>query len=210
MIKPVCFYPIILVLVVFSCSSPQKKETRIAFKYNEMGAVTSLDPAFASSFENIRVVGQLYNGLVGLSDSLTIEPDLAKSWEIASDGLTYTFHLRGNVYFHDNKCFEATQGKGRLAKATDFVYTFNRLMDPHTSGATSLLSFVQEKNGFEATNDTTFIIHLRKSFTPFLGILATRFFSVIPKEAVELYGEDFRRNPVGTGPFQFKMWEEGA
>ncbi|HET6227440.1 MAG TPA: ABC transporter substrate-binding protein [Bacteroidia bacterium] len=210
MMKSVFFYATIALVIFSSCSSSQKKETRIAFKYNEMGAVTSLDPAYASSFENIRVVGQLYNGLVSLSDSLSIQPDLAKSWEISSDGLTYTFHLRGNVYFHANKCFEGAKDKGRLATATDFVYTFNRLKDPRTSGATSLLSCVQEKNAFEATNDTTFVIHLRQSFTPFLGILATRFFSVIPHEAVELYGEDFRRNPVGTGPFQFKLWEEGA
>ena len=210
MIKPAFFYPLIVFWTLFSCSSPSKKETRIAFKYNEMGAVTSLDPAFASSFENIRVVGQLYNGLVGLSDSLTIEPDLAKSWEISDDGLTYTFHLRNNVYFHDNKCFEETHGKGRMVTANDFVFAFNRLSNPRTSGASSLLSCIQDKNAFEASNDTTFVIHLKKSFTPFLGILATRFFSVIPKEAVELYGEDFRRNPVGTGPFQFKMWEEGA
>lgn len=210
MIKQPFFYPVVVLFTLFSCSSPQKKETRIAFKYNEMGAVTSLDPAYASTFENIRVVGQLYNGLVALSDSISILPDLAKSWEIAEDGLTYTFHLRNNVYFHDNKCFERSQGKGRMVTAKDFEFSFNRLMDPRTSGATSLLSCVQEKNAFEARNDTTFIIHLRQSFTPFLGILATRFFSVVPKEAIELYGEDFRRNPVGTGPFQFKMWEEGA
>ena len=195
-------------LLFFSCSSPKKGETRTAFKYNQMGAVTSLDPAASSSFENIWVTGQLYNGLVELTDSLTIQPALAKSWEISADGLIYTFHLRNNVFFHDNGCFE--NGKGREVKAGDFVYAFNRLQDPKVSRATSLLSFVQPVNGFEAYNDTTFIIRLQRSFTPFLGILTMKFFSVIPHEAIELYGEDFRRNPVGTGPFQFKMWEEGA
>lgn len=201
------FY-LLLLLSIFSCSSSKKEETRTAFKYNEMGAVTSLDPAAARSFENIWVIGQLYNGLVELSDSLTIQPAFAKAWEISPDGLTYTFHLRNTVYFHNNKCFE--NGKGRLATARDFVYSFNRLLDPKISGATSLLSFVQTPNGFEASNDTTLTIHLKRSFTPFLGILTMKFFSVVPQEAIELYGEDFRRNPVGTGPFQFKMWEEGA
>lgn len=194
--------------LLFSCTSPKKEETRTAFKYNEMGAVTSLDPAAASSFENISVTNQLYNGLVELTDSLTIRPSLAKSWEISADGLTYTFHLQQGVFFHPNKCFE--NGKGRKATASDFMYTFNRLLDPKISRATSLLAFVQSPNGFEAANDSTFIIHLKRSFTPFLGILTMKFFSVVPHEAIELYGEDFRRNPVGTGPFQFKMWEEGA
>jgi oligopeptide transport system substrate-binding protein len=173
-----------------------------------MGAVTSLDPAAARNVENTWAIGQLYNGLVELGDSLTIQPALAKSWEITKSGTLYTFHLRNNVYFQDNKCFE--NGKGRLVTAKDFVYSFNRLLDPKISGATSLLSFVQIPNGFEALTDTTFVIHLNESFTPFLGILSMKFFSVIPREAVEMYGEDFRRNPVGTGPFQFKMWEEGA
>jgi oligopeptide transport system substrate-binding protein len=196
------------VLVLFSCSSPKKKETRTVFKYNEMGAVTSLDPAAATNVENTWVIGQLYNGLVESGDSLTIQPAIAKRWEITKSGTVYTFHLRNNVYFHDNKCFE--DGKGRLVTAKDFVYTFNRLLDPTISGATSLLSFVQLPNGFEAITDTTLVIHLKESFTPFLGILSMKFFSVIPQEAVDMYGEDFRRNPVGTGPFQFKMWEEGA
>jgi oligopeptide transport system substrate-binding protein len=198
----------ICVLLLFSCSSPKKKETRTVFKYNEMGAVTSLDPAAATNVENTWVIGQLYNGLVESGDSLTIRPAIAKSWEIAKSGTVYTFHLRNNVYFHDNKCFE--DGKGRLVTANDFVYTFNRLLNPKISGATSLLSFVQTPNGFEALTDTTFVIHLKESFTPFLGILSMKFFSVLPQEAIDMYGEDFRRNPVGTGPFQFKMWEEGA
>ncbi len=205
--KSILFY-FFIGLVIVSCSSPKTKETRTVFKYNEMGAVTSLDPAAARSFENIWAVGQLYNGLVELGDSLNIKPAIAKSWEINHDGTLYTFHLRNDVYFHDNNCFET--GKGRLVTAKDFVYTFNRLLDPKISGATSLLSFVKMPNGFEALNDTTFTIHLKEAFTPFLGILSMKFFSALPQEAVDFYGEDFRRNPVGTGPFQFKMWDEGA
>ncbi|MES2590313.1 MAG: ABC transporter substrate-binding protein [Bacteroidota bacterium] len=202
-----------IVILTISCSSgggEANKDTRTVFKYNEMAGITSLDPAAARSFENIWVVNQLYNGLVQMNDSLSVEPCIAKSWNISKDGLTYTFHLHRNVFFHDNENF--TEGIGRKVVADDFVYSFNRLMDATVSSATSLLNSVDttEHNGFEAPNDTTFIIHLVKPFTPFLGILTMKYFSVIPKEVVIRYGDDFRRNPVGTGPFKLKMWEEGS
>jgi len=203
---------IFLSLFIISCASGDdaKKEHRTVFKYNEMGAVTSLDPAKASSFENNWVVNQIYNGLVEMSDGLSIVPSIAKSWDISNDGLTYTFHLNDSVFFHDNQNFP--DGKGRRVTASDFVYSFHRLMDPTISSATTLLTYVDNKNGkaFEAPDNSTFVIHLEKPFTPFLSILTMKFFSVVPKEVVEKTGEDFRRNPCGTGPFKFKMWEEGS
>lgn len=201
-----------IAVLSISCSSGDKKnkDSRTVFKYNEMAGIPSLDPAAARSFENIWVVNQLYNGLVQMNDSLYVEPSIAKSWTISNDGLTYTFHLNNTVFFHDNEHF--VNGKGRKVLASDFVFSFNRLSDATVSSATSLLSNVNmnNNNGFEAANDSTFIIHLSKPFTPFLRILTMKYFSVIPKEAVDNYGADFRRNPVGTGPFKLKIWEEGS
>lgn len=203
---------IFLAVFVVSCSTDEntKHDARTVFKYNEMGAVTSLDPAKASSFENIWVVNQLFNGLVEMSDSLSIKPSIAKSWTISEDGLTYTFNLHDNVFFHDNEYFP--NGKGRKVSASDFVYSFNRLLDAKISNATTLLTYIDNTSGnaFEAPNDSTFVIHMEKAFTPFLGILTMKYFSVLPKEVVERSGEEFRRKPCGTGPFKFKMWEEGS
>lgn len=202
----------LLFTFLFSCGNKEtKKDPRTVFCYNEMGGLSSLDPAATSNFENIWAVNQLYNGLVQMSDSLKILPCIAKSWVISEDGLAYTFKLRNDVFFHDHEVFIG--GIGRKVVAKDFVYSFNRLYDPKVSSALSLLENINQdkgKKGFDASNDETFIIYLKKPFSPFLGILTMKFFSVVPEEAALKFKEDFRRNPVGTGPFKFKYWEEGT
>ncbi len=172
-----------------------------------MGDVTSLDPAEARNFENLWVDNQLYNGLIQTGDPFSIKPCIAKKWELSPDGLTYTFHLRNDVFFQDNDAFP--NGKGRKVTTHDFVFTFNRLLDPRVSDATSLLEKIDASNGFSAPNDSTFVIHLKTPFAPFLHILLMKYFSVIPEEAVKKYGIDFGENPVGTGPFRLIRWEHG-
>lgn len=202
-------------VVLYACSGGEnnKKSDRAIFKYNEMPGITSLDPAAASNFERISAVNQMFNGLVQMDDSLRVQPSIAKQWSISPDGLVYTFNLRNDVYFHDHEVFP--QGKGRRVVADDFVYSFTRLFDAKVSSALTLLDNLAKTDsnnykGFTAPNDTTFIVYLQKPFIPFLSILTMKYFSVVPKEAVERFKDDFRSNPVGTGPFRLKMWEEGT
>lgn len=213
-------FPSILLLItsflLFSCSEKEKKkDTRTVFRYNEPGGLTSLDPAFARTSENTWVVNQVFNGLVQLDQKLNVQPCIARSWEISDDGLVYSFNLRDDVFFHDHPLFKETKGKGRKVVASDFVHSFFRIISKEVASPGAWifnnidLSDKSGHMGFVAENDNTLKIFLKQPFPPFLSLLAMQYCSVIPHEVVDHFGNDFRSNPVGTGPFKFKMWKEG-
>ncbi len=205
---------IFFVASLLSCGGPSSNEEdgRTVFRYNEPGGITSLDPAFCSSVENIWGVNQMFNGLVQMSSDMEVQPCIAKSWEVSDDGLVYTFHLRNDVFFHDHFLFP--DSVGRKVMASDFVSSFFRIMDKETaSPGLWIFSNIDRSApslGFEAVDDETLKIYLKSAYPPFLGILTMQYCSVVPHEVVEYYGNDFRSNPVGTGPFKFKLWKEGV
>ncbi|MEI6124328.1 MAG: ABC transporter substrate-binding protein [Bacteroidota bacterium] len=205
---------IVSVVVIFlaCCTNKSlKNNNRKVFRYNESAGITSLDPAFAKDQAQIWACNQLFNGLVQADDSLNIKPCVAKSWTISNDGLTYTFKLRTDVYFHDDPLF--INGKGRRVVSSDFVYSFKRILsDKIASPGNWIFNDVEKDslgNGiFRAPNDTTFIIKLKNCFPPFLSLLEMQYCSVVPHEIVDYFGKDFRKHPIGTGPFQLKIWKE--
>ncbi len=205
-----------LVAFLFFAGCAQRQQVdnnSMVFRYNESKGITSLDPAFARSLPLIWPVHQLYNGLVQLSDSLTVEPGIAKSWEVDESGLRYTFNLRTDVEFHDSPLFP--DGKGRRVVAGDFIYSFVRILNPAVASPGAWIFSVLDTDhpnttyGLRAINDSTLAIHLTKPFPAFLGLLSMPYAYVVPHEVVEHYGKDFRSNPIGTGPFYFKYWKEG-
>lgn len=201
---------LLILVLLASCGNRYKKaDSSVIFRYNEAADITSLDPAFARDQASIWAVNQLFNGLVQLNDRLEVIPCIASRWDISPDGRKYTFHLRDDVRFHDNPCFPA--GKGRRATARDFVYSFQRILDPRTaSPGVWVFNGLYGADPFDAPDDSTLVIRLKEPFPPFLGILTMLYCSVIPREAVIRYGVEFRRNPVGTGPFCMALWKEGV
>ena len=194
-------------LLLVSCNKnvSQYNDAQV-FKYNEHANITTLDPAFAKDLRTIWVTNQLFNGLVQLDDQLEVQPDISDSWTISEDGKTYTFNLRNDVQFHKHILFGKDSTRNVLA--SDFEYSFNRLIDPKvTSPGKWVLEFVEK---YEATNDSTFVIALKQPFPPFLSILSMKYCSVVPQEIVDYFGDTFRANPIGTGPFQFKLWVENT
>ena len=245
---------LILFLLLFSScvKNNSSDENFKIFKYNESAGILTLDPIYAKDLPHIWACNQIFNGLVAFDDEMNVVPAIAKSWNISDDGMTYTFILRDDVWFHEDTCFavktprrqdtktpsnlgdSGTRGLGDLEKtrrvtAHDFVYSFNRVLDRKlnssgswifsnvansqqpTANSLSSTALVQQPTyAFNAINDTVLEIELSQPFPAFLGILSMSYASVVPHEAVEYYGTEFGRHPVGTGPFKYQYWKEGV
>lgn len=195
-----------VILVFNNCKNQNTIEEHIIFRYNEYRNVTSLDPAFSRNPQNIWPVNQLFNGLVQLDNNLVVQPEIAHSWEILEGGLEYVFHLREDVFFHSSPLFGPNQT--RRVVAQDFVYSFNRLTDSTVASPGSWV--MQQVASYKAVDKNTLLIRLKNPFPAFLGLLTMRYCSVVPEEVVSYYGNSFRSNPIGTGPFYFKKWEENV
>lgn len=199
----------IWIILAVACQGKRSPDTDSYFRYNLAAGLTSLDPAFAKNQANNWVTNHLYDGLVALDTSLQVQPALARSWSISSDGRVYTFVLRKGVTFHRDACFPGEAS--RQLTAHDVVYSFSRIMDPEVAspGAWIFNNKVDTVAPFVALNDTVFQLRLLEPFRPMLGILAMQYCSIVPEEAVRFYGPAFRKHPVGAGPFQLQKWVEG-
>ena len=200
-------YVLFLIAIIVFSSCDQKKNKyndSQVFRYNEHKNINTLDPAFSKDLRTIWATTQLFNGLVQLNDSLQVIPDIADKWTISKDGLSYQFNLRTDVQFHKHALFGKDSTRNVVAK--DFEYSFQRLLDPEVASPGKwVLEFV---DSFAAENDSIFSIQLKKPFPPFLSLLTMKYCSVVPKEALDYFGDSFRANPIGTGPFHFKLWKE--
>lgn len=198
------YYLIFLVFLCWACGNKSTQDYKV-LRYNQTNHITSLDPAFAKSQNNIWATHHLFDGLVYLDKNLNIQSAIADHWKINEEGTSYTFYLRDDVFFHTDECFE---NGNRKVNAYDVKYSFERIIDDkvNSPGSWLLKDRLQPSNGLKVIDSLTFQINIKEPFIPMMGILGMQYFSIVPREGVERYGNKFRAHPVGTGPFRFKRW----
>src|ERR1700749_4268164 len=104
--KLITYFVLLLSIQLCACHSNISDKHKTVFNINLDEGLTSLDPAFCRNHYTIWMDNQIYNGLVQIDDSLKTTPCIAKTWDISADGKTYTFHLRNDVFFHDDAHFK--------------------------------------------------------------------------------------------------------
>jgi len=164
----------------------------------------SLDPALSTDVPTGRAVAYVFDGLTRFTPDAKVVPGLARSWDVSADGITYTFHLRSGVKFHD----------GRPFTANNVVASFQRVLDPATKGGRGwplypikgaedyAASKAKTISGMAAPNDSTVVITLKEPFSIFPKLLAMPVTSIIPGSP----SADFGQKPIGTGPWKFVEW----
>jgi peptide/nickel transport system substrate-binding protein len=198
------------VLGILGCKNVDKKSPSVVFHYNEDESVTTLDPAFVKSQSEIWIVSQIFNGLVDLNPQLQVVPALSDHWEISEDKKIYTFHLRRDAQF----CFPDLGGKvtHRRVNSRDVAFSLSRIADPKSAspGAWIFADKIDSNLSqvFVPLNDTIFQIHLLRPVASLLNLLATNYGFIVPLEYKNTEKSILARNPIGTGPFYLKRWEE--
>ncbi|MDA3951476.1 MAG: ABC transporter substrate-binding protein [Spirochaeta sp.] len=168
------------------------------------GDSVGLDPARETDGESFYGSTQIFDNLVEFVPGTTeIRPALAESWDIADDGLTFTFHLREGVEFHDGTPFNAEAVKFSFDRQRNEDHPYFDLGPWKYWGYMSMSDIVDD---IVVEDEYTVRFDLKKVEAPFLANLAMDFAAIVSPTAVAELGEDFKNNPVGTGPFSFVEW----
>jgi ABC-type transport system substrate-binding protein len=211
---------------------PERNREKMIYHFYSPSKIKSLDAVKAGDAYSTAVMSEIYQGLMQysyLKRPYQVEPCLGFP-EISEDGLTYTFHIRKGVYFHDHPCFP--DGKGRELNAKDFEFSWKRLaqvadaegwwvFDEKIVGLNDFhdtwlgrgfdeVDWEEPVEGIDVVDDYTLRIQLVKPYPQLLYVLAMTYTAAVPREEIEYYGDEAVNFAVGTGPYMFKEWVRGS
>lgn len=160
----------------------------------------TLDPHATISSWAANQMTMIYDTLVWRGPNQDLYPGLAESWEVSDDGKTYTFHLRDGVTFHDGTTFDAAAVK----------YNFDRMESgtaARVMGNAAVNDLIGPYESAEVIDDLTVALHFSEPYPSFLDAVSSHFMCIVSPAAVEKWGDEFGKHPVGTGAFIFVEWE---
>jgi ABC-type transport system substrate-binding protein len=200
-IKAIAVIAILATLLV-ACAG-QEENSKIIFIFGSSGDAVRLDPADVTDGESLQRMDNTHEGLVRYKGGTTqIEPCLATDWTVSDDKKTITFNLRKGVKFH--------HGYGEMT-ADDVIFSFARQYDSNNwyngKGEWAYWSYMfGDIDYVEKIDDYKVAIHMKRPNASIMTSLAMFTVSIVSEDAAEEYGDDYFKNPVGTGPFEFVEW----
>jgi peptide/nickel transport system substrate-binding protein len=158
------------------------------------GEVTNLDPQKVPAFTSHRVFELVYSRLTSLTPDLAVQPDLAESWTVSSDGKTFTFKLR-SAKFHN----------GDPVTAADVKFTFDRILTVDGSVAKSLFADI---DSVATPDDRTVVFNLKQPNVTILPYMASPNASIVSQKVANANGNDLSKKEaaIGSGPFKMSEW----
>jgi peptide/nickel transport system substrate-binding protein len=157
----------------------------------------SLDPQRTIAGASWFVFSNIFDTLISKNMDQEFEPLIAESFEFAEDGLSMTFVIREGMTFHD----------GSPVNAEAVKFTFDRATNP--DAPSQALGFIDAYEGSELVDENTIVFTFKEPTATFISNIAVAYFGILPPEATEAAGDDFGKNPVGSGPWVFQEWLEG-
>ena len=184
------------IVAVLTCSLYMNSVSAASVNVAIDSSPAGLDPHLITAFNSVIIVqNNIYEGLTNIDSDLSVVPGLAKSWDVSSDGLTYTFNLQSGVTFHD----------GSTMDAVDVISSISRVQN--TDIASPLASRVSPIVDMSMVDNETVQLKLNEPFAAILSSLAG--IAIVPSE-YENDIETLQQTPIGTGPFKFDNWQPNS
>jgi peptide/nickel transport system substrate-binding protein/oligopeptide transport system substrate-binding protein len=196
---------LVVLLFALGCSDKSAPSRHTLIDSRDTYDPRSLDPALSTDVPTGRAVGYLFDGLTRFDPNAKVEPGLAEKWDVTPDGLTYTFHLRRGVKFHDGTPFTAK----------NVVASWQRVLDPAVKGGRGeplypikgtkeyAAGTAKSIAGLTVANDSTLIVTLNEPLAIFIKLLAMPVASIVTEHPAANFGE----HPIGTGPWKLVEWK---